>query len=85
MRKGIQHGAGVVILVDNGFREREAPVGGLFDLCAEGRALIIAPSAYDPDKKRIRRDECMRLNSWSRLFAEQDPEFYLRPISSPTI
>ncbi len=78
MTKAIEAGAGIIILVDNGFRERSAPYGKLFDLCAEGRALIIAPADYDPTKKVIQRAECLRLNSWARLFAEQDPECILR-------
>ena len=78
LKLGIENGAGIIYLVNNGFRERSAPHGGLFDLCAKGRALIIAPPAYEPTKKDIRRVECMELNSWARLFAEKDPEYTLK-------
>ena len=82
MKRAIENGASIILLVDNGFRERQAPTGALFDLCAAGRALIIAPSAYNPEKKSIKREECLQLNSWARLFAEQDPQFFLRPNST---
>lgn len=77
-QRALAEGASVVILVNNGFRERSAPGGELFDHCAAGRALIIAPAEYDPEIKGVKRTECMEMNSWARLFSEQDPEYYLR-------
>lgn len=43
VNKAIESGSSVILLRDLGFNERFKPQGKLFDLCAEGRLLLISP------------------------------------------
>lgn len=43
MRYAIDSGSSVIFLTDQGFEERFKPKGERFDLCAEGRLLLLAP------------------------------------------
>jgi len=52
----------IIVLMDNGFRDYYKPSALLFDACAEGRVLLLAPTTYDENKKAISRQECVQLN-----------------------
>ena len=52
-----------ILLADNGFRDYYKPSDALFDAVAAGRALILSPWDYDPDKRHISRDDCIALNA----------------------
>lgn len=58
----IEAGGTVVLLVENGFPERYKPTGRWFDLCAEGRLLLLAPWAYRETPHTISREQCLQLN-----------------------
>jgi len=52
-----------ILLSDNGFRDYYKPSDALFDAVAAGRALILSPWDYDPDKRHISRADCVALNA----------------------
>jgi len=52
----------IIVLMDNGFRQYYKPTDLLFDACAEGRVLFLAPAQREDSKKVILRSECMQLN-----------------------
>ena len=62
----IERGGRVIILQEQPFGERFKPAGSLFDLCLEGRLLIIAPvNPINPDKSpsaKIDRPTALYLN-----------------------
>ncbi len=51
MRYAIEAGSAVIYLTDQGFEERFKPNGEKFDLCAEGRLLLLAPWPGNIGKK----------------------------------
>ncbi|MDE6638739.1 MAG: transposase [Muribaculaceae bacterium] len=55
----IASGAKIVKIVPNGLSERFKPSGKEFDLCCEGRLLIIAPGLYQTRKVELTRDLCL--------------------------
>lgn len=58
-------------------KEKEKPAGRLFDLCAEGRLLIIHPYGISkfskPGREAISRDECLFMNGFAEQLAETTP------------
>lgn len=60
--EAIEAGGSIILLIENGFPERYKPQGRWFDLCAEGRLLLLAPWAYRKENHTISRDQCLRLN-----------------------
>lgn len=70
----IKEGHPIIYIRDNGFPPGDIykPSGELFDLCAEGRLLLLAPWPYNPLRERntllrddhitIARSECVALN-----------------------
>lgn len=52
----------VIYIADNGFGRYFKPSDALFDAVAEGRLLILSPWPYDPSKKRVSREECVKMN-----------------------
>ena len=66
IRKEAEESGGRFILITNRpFGEREKPTGKDFDLCAQGRLLIIAPSTAIP----LDRASCLKMNSLARTIA----------------
>ena len=51
-----------IYVLSNGFREYYKPSDLLFDAVRDSRALILAPTSYDPDKRFLTRDDCIALN-----------------------
>ena len=51
-----------ILLADNGFRDYYKPAEGLFNAVAEGLVLILSPWEYDPQKRKVSRDECKQMN-----------------------
>ena len=52
----------IIYIASNGFREYYKPSDLLFDAVSEGRALILASTSYDPDKRFLSREDCIMLN-----------------------
>ncbi len=77
-QNAIERGANIIQLTTNGLPERFKPTGRDFDLCAEGRLLIIAPAAYTTREPRLSRARCLRLNDLASSIAAQSAHLSLR-------
>lgn len=58
----IESGAKIIKIMPNGLPERFKPSGREFELCSEGRLLIIAPDFYQTRKVELKRDLCLHGN-----------------------
>ena len=54
-------------LLENGFSPMWKPGGEMFDACASGQVLLVAPWPYHCDRHTITRDQCNRLNDLAAL------------------
>ena len=63
--------AKMILLKNKGFSERGKPEGALFDRCAAGRLLVMAPSAwpYVPGEKKMTRFDACVLNRIAQAIA----------------
>ena len=70
-RRAFAAGSTMIILRNKGFSPLYKPEGALFDRCAEGRLLMLAPAAwpYTPGKKQMTRDDACALNRIAQAFA----------------
>lgn len=76
LREATALGGRIIYIKSNGFADRFKPGGKLFELCSEGRLLIVAPAewrpewdlekARDSDKRRI----CMNMNVMAEKLAD---------------
>ena len=58
-------GSRFILITNRPFSEREKPSGKDFDLCAQGRLLIIAPLTAMP----LDRPSCLKMNSLAQTIA----------------
>ena len=58
-------------LLENGFSPMWKPGGEMFEACASGQVLFIAPWAYHTDRHTITRDQCNHLNDLAALICSQ--------------
>ena len=58
-------------LLENGFSPMWKPGGEMFDACASGQVLLVAPWPYHCDRHTITRDQCNRLNDLAALICSQ--------------
>lgn len=66
IRKAVEDAGGRIILVsDRPFEDREKPARHDFDLCAQGRLLIISPMDYRslPQSEHPSRSQCLDMNA----------------------
>lgn len=75
--EGIERGVSIIRIVENGFPERYKPQGSEFDLCSEGRLLLIAPKKFNSRKEAIKREQCLALNNLAERIASADGEMRL--------
>lgn len=70
-RRAYEAGAKVITLANKGFSPLYKPGGKLFDQCADGKLLMLAPAAwpYLPGKKPITRMDACVLNRIAQLIA----------------
>ena len=70
-RRAFAAGAAMIVLRNKGFSPLYKPEGTLFDRCAEGRLLMLAPAAwpYTPGKKQMTRDDACVLNRIAQAIA----------------
>ena len=61
----------MICLKNKGFSKFEKPSGRLFDVCASGRLLWLAPASWEyvPGKKPISREDALVLNTLAQLVA----------------
>lgn len=68
--EAIECGAKIIRIEANGLPERFKPSGKEFELCNEGRLLIIAPAEYQTRKVSLTRDMCMYGNHVAERIAQ---------------
>ena len=70
-RRAFELGGRVICLKNKGFSKFEKPSGRLFDVCASGRLLWLAPASWEyvPGKKPISREDALVLNTLAQLVA----------------
>jgi hypothetical protein len=61
--------ARVIVLKGGGFRPLYKPDGRYFDLCAEGRVLILSPFAYTDRAEALTRARCLEMNALAGVIA----------------
>lgn len=52
----------LILLRSEGFPPLYKPPGAYFDLCAQGRLLVLSPFAYTGRKQPLTRERCLRMN-----------------------
>ena len=70
-RRAFAAGAAMIVLKNKGFAPLYKPEGALFDRCAEGRLLMLAPAAwpFTPGKKPMTREDACALNRIAQAIA----------------
>lgn len=68
----LENGGNIIELRDNGFTERYKPTGRYFDLCAQGRLLLIAPTIYNSQHQNMTKAIATKLNELSAAIAIGD-------------
>lgn len=72
--KAIENRAGLIIVLDYLFSERSKPYRSLFNLCAEGRLLIVSTEEFPSAPKQMRYIQARKLNEIASTIAAQ-PSF----------
>ena len=57
------HGS-LILLKPEGFPPLYKPPGAYFDLCAQGRLLVLSPFAHTGRKQTLTRERCLQMNDW---------------------
>ncbi len=71
--KAIENGNGVIVVVNYLFSERSKPYKSLFDLCAEGRMLIISTEEFAAPPKEMKYIQAKKLNGIASAIAQLPP------------
>lgn len=71
--KAIANGSGIILILDYRFSERSKPYKSLFDLCAEGKLLIISTEEFATPPSVMKYSHAQELNSIGRAVAELAP------------
>jgi REP element-mobilizing transposase RayT len=66
----IEEGGSVIVLKHEGFPPLYKPSGAYFDLCAQGRLLILSCHAFTGQKQPLSREACLQMNAWCTALAE---------------
>ena len=72
MRTVFENGFPVIVLRENGFVALAKPEGRLFDACAKGRLLLLAPWEHHNERLTITRVKCHALNDMARAICERN-------------
>lgn len=54
----------LILLKPDGFPPLYKPSGVYFDLCAEGRLLVLSPFAHTGHREPLSRERCLQMNGW---------------------
>ncbi len=54
----------LILLKPDGFPPLYKPSGAYFDLCAQGRLLVLSPCAYTGRRQELTRECCLQMNAW---------------------
>ena len=72
LEDAIDNGCGVILIENRHYDERSKPGGRFFDLCVQGRLLIISVNEEGGKKNTISREICQKMNELAARVAE-DP------------
>jgi len=62
----------LILLKPDGFPPLYKPSGMFFDLCAQGRLLVLSPFAYTGHREALSRERCLQMNEWVREICGED-------------
>lgn len=68
-RAALEAGGAVILMKPDGFEPRFKPKGRYFDLCAQGRLLILSCRPPEPSPAPLTRDLCLAMNRWCAAIA----------------
>lgn len=68
----MEHGD-VILMYPAGFPPLFKPRGKYFDLCAQGRLLVLSCLPYSTHIQPLTRDLCLNLNTWCKAIASASP------------
>ena len=73
-REAMDRGFRLIAMRNMGFAPIQKPIGRLFDICAQGRLLMLAPAAwhYSTQEKEMTRSDATALNRICQWFAGED-------------
>lgn len=71
--KAIENGNGIILIVNYKFSDRQKPYKELFDLCAEGRMLIVSTEEFSHAPKSIEYLNARKLNCIAAAIARIQP------------
>lgn len=71
--EAIRNGNGIILIVDYRFSDRKKPYKELFDLCAEGRLLIVSTEEFDTAPRTMRYAHARQLNALAASIAALAP------------
>lgn len=69
----INHGNGIILIVDFCFSDRKKPYKELFDICSEGRLLIISTEQYPTPPKLMNYLHAQELNAIASAISQLTP------------
>lgn len=70
--KALELGGRLIIIRNEGFEERFKPLGREFELCSEGRLLLIAPWPDQLLRATVTRSQALQMNSLANFLATTD-------------
>lgn len=62
MREAMDRGYRLILVRENGFPPLYKPSGESFNACSDGRLLQVSPWEYHTERRRISREQCLKLN-----------------------
>lgn len=71
--EAIRNGNGIILIVDYRFSDRKKPYKELFDLCSEGRLLIVSTEEFDAAPRTMRYAHAQQLNALAASIAALAP------------
>lgn len=69
---GLERGVSLIRISHEGFSERFKPSGKEFDLCSQGRLLLVSPYEYSTLKNDVSRMDCIAMNKIADEIANAD-------------
>ncbi len=54
----------LILIRPEGFPPLYRPAGAYFDLCAQGRLLVLSPISHTGRKEELTRERCLQMNRW---------------------
>lgn len=76
--EALAKGKGAILIQNRLYTDRDKPMGKLFDACAAGKLLIIAPTADCSRKGEISRQICQSMNALAEELASNPTSYRLR-------